>query len=198
MPRKPDKRLCILDAAAEMFAARPFDEVRLEDLARQLGIGKGTIYLYFKSKEELYGALLYESVSRLVDRLSACAAKDYPSAWDTLHCVVREHVRWAHSAPHFYQMLGPGEQRSPVPGLREKRREMGRLLERIIRRGVRSGEFVDPRPDLTAQFIPGCIRAAMRHGPARLSAEGLTRQIMRVIGTGIREPDATGKKKAAR
>ena len=53
-----------------------------------------------------------------------------------------------------------------------------------IARGVREGELVDPRPELTAQFIPSCVRGALRHGP-EVGQEALANHIMRILAGGI-------------
>ena len=65
------KRRHITSAAARMFAARPFHKVRLDDIAAAAGVGKGTLYVYFDSKEDLYFTLTYEGFAQLVDRLNA-------------------------------------------------------------------------------------------------------------------------------
>jgi hypothetical protein len=82
--------------------------------------------------------------------------------------------------------MRPG-QFTPPPELREKRRKMGRLIEQVIARGVQRGELDDPRPDLTAQFIPSCIRGALKFGPGDVSTEALTSHILRILARGIRK-----------
>ena len=52
-----DKEQRILDTAADLFARQPFHKVLLSDVARVASVGKGTLYLYFKSKEDLYFAV---------------------------------------------------------------------------------------------------------------------------------------------
>ena len=185
--RRPDaaKRSLIIDTAAQLFANRTFHEVRLEDVAQEAHVGKGTIYIYFRSKEELYGALLLEGFSQLVDRLRDRMREEQGTPRETLSMIVHELVNWAKSAPHFFTLMPPGDLRPPVAGLREKRRELGRMIEETIARGVARGDFHDPRPDLTAQFIPGCVRAVLRHGPSEASGPEIAEQILRVIGGGI-------------
>ena len=63
------KREKILRAAGSLFAARPFHKVRLSDVAAEAAVGKGTVYTYFDSKEELYVAVVYLGFEQLVDRL---------------------------------------------------------------------------------------------------------------------------------
>jgi TetR/AcrR family fatty acid metabolism transcriptional regulator len=48
----------ILDAAVEVFSRLGFERARVEDVARESGLAKGTLYLYYRSKDELIGALL--------------------------------------------------------------------------------------------------------------------------------------------
>ena len=56
--QKETRRLAILAGAARLFSDCPYDDLRMADLARQLGLGKGTLYLYFPSKESLFMAVL--------------------------------------------------------------------------------------------------------------------------------------------
>lgn len=187
----PAKRERILNAAAGLFAARAFHEVRLDDVAAAAEVGKGTLYVYFRSKEELFDALLVEGFEQMLGRLRLVAADRQSRAWDILQRMVGELVGWAVSSPHFYQLIRQSSEHPPTPGLKEKRRELGRILEQVLVRGNRSGEFSDPHPELTAQFIPSCVRGAIRFGPAGAKAELITGQILRVIGGGIRS--ARGK-----
>jgi AcrR family transcriptional regulator len=68
--RKDARPQEILDAALAVFAARGFAAARLEEIAARAGVAKGTIYLYFDSKEAVFRALVQE---RLVSRLSSFA-----------------------------------------------------------------------------------------------------------------------------
>ena len=52
--KKEDKRATILKAASDVFKGRRFDEVTLDEIAVRAGVGKGTLYLYFKNKEDLF------------------------------------------------------------------------------------------------------------------------------------------------
>ena len=62
-----DKRRCILSAALDCFEERGFAATRMEDIARSAGVAKGTIYNYFKGKEELLHALA-ESIAGVMHR----------------------------------------------------------------------------------------------------------------------------------
>jgi len=65
----------ILDAALDCFAERGFAATRLEDVAARAGVTKGTAYLYFKSKEELFQAVVRAFAVPAVEHLEAVAGE---------------------------------------------------------------------------------------------------------------------------
>lgn len=75
--REP-KRGTILQAAEKMFADRRFDEVTLDEIAAEAGVGKGTLYLYFKNKEDLFARMTIEGIDEMTARILAVAAMDLP------------------------------------------------------------------------------------------------------------------------
>jgi AcrR family transcriptional regulator len=177
----------IIDAAAALFARKAYHEVKLDDVAAAARIGKGTLYIYFESKEHLYDSLLLGGFSAIVGHLRRQAdAVDGTSAWDTLGRMVSDMVEWAYQNPHFYEIIRSSSSSDRVrPKLRRRRKELGECFARVIERGVKSKEFDDPLPDVTAQLIPAFVRSAVRWGPKQLPAEKLTRHILRVVGQGI-------------
>jgi AcrR family transcriptional regulator len=66
-PAKIDR---IIDAAAQLFAERPYHEVRMDDIAAKANVAKGTIYLRFKDKDDLYRALAIDSLRKLGLKIS--------------------------------------------------------------------------------------------------------------------------------
>ena len=69
--RRGDRRDAILDVAYECFAAYGYGATSMSTIAAQLGGSKGTLYNYFKSKEELFDAFVRRACSRLRDSLEA-------------------------------------------------------------------------------------------------------------------------------
>lgn len=66
-----DKRERILDAAVRVLAKRGFHSTRISEVAKAAGVADGTIYLYFKSKDELLVSLFEDRVERLLAFLQA-------------------------------------------------------------------------------------------------------------------------------
>src|SRR5262245_747063 len=67
--RMPEQRPGhILNAALEAFVENGFAATRLEDVAKRAGVSKGTLYLYFENKEELFKAAVRENIVPFLDR----------------------------------------------------------------------------------------------------------------------------------
>src|SRR5882724_327139 len=58
----------ILQAACRIFASLGYSAANVEDIAKEAGMAKGTVYLYFKSKEEIFAAVLARDLESLTDR----------------------------------------------------------------------------------------------------------------------------------
>ena len=180
--RNEQKRRDILAAAERLFATRAFHEVKLDDVAASARIGKGTIYIYFKNKEDLYLSLIREGMADLLGKLRQRIDANEEPAIATLELIVREMVRFAAARPNMYQLM-----RVVLQGTKSlaERGELAMLVETVLRRGVRSGELVDPHPELTAQLLPSAIRAAIVFGPQDASEELRVRQIVRIFAQGL-------------
>jgi AcrR family transcriptional regulator len=59
---KEQRRNYIIDAARNLLADKDIDEVSMDEIARQVGLGKSTLYLYFKNKESLYFAVVLRGI----------------------------------------------------------------------------------------------------------------------------------------
>ncbi len=67
--RKEDRPAEITAAAFEAFAENGYDATRVDDVARRAGVSKGLLYLYFKTKEELFKAVIRNFIMPMVDAL---------------------------------------------------------------------------------------------------------------------------------
>ena len=191
--QRPDekKRRQIVRAATRLFALRPFHKVKLDEVAAAAGVGKGTLYVYFQSKEDLYSALIYEGFAQMVDRLKDDIGADELPPRQTLQRVCRALVGFGFSNPHFFEMI-----RQAAGGMRHarwesKRRDLTRLIEHTIRRGVSAGEFDDQHPEITAVFLPGLMRSIMLYAAkVDLREEVVTKQIVKWVERGVGAVDA--------
>src|SRR5262245_56345192 len=100
----PKRGLQILEAAAQLFAKHRYHEVRMDDIADQAGVAKGTLYRYFHDKEELYLGLaihglerLYEESRETIHRLGDPDAK--------LHGFIAHVVEFYEQYPYFLELI---------------------------------------------------------------------------------------------
>jgi len=177
------KRERILAVAAEMFATQPFHKVLLSNVAEAAAVGKGTLYIYFKNKEDLYLSVLYSGFSRLVDHLRDQMDENTYGPAENLEMVIRETVRFAYQNPHLFEVMRtvPGWDAINRVKWDAKRREFKSLIEYIIRRGIAQGIFADTHPELTARYIPGFVRSALLDGIETVDHQVLTDHILRFV-----------------
>ena len=72
--RDPEaRRQAILEAALDVFAAEGFAAAKLDDVAEKAGVAKGTIYLHFKDKQDLFEQMVREAVFPVIARLEELA-----------------------------------------------------------------------------------------------------------------------------
>ena len=94
-----EKRRRIFDAAVEVFADKGFESARMADIASAAGVAEGTIYLYFKSKDDLLRSLFREKMAEVLRRFHAMlAAPDAPE--DKLRRYVEERTAMVAAIAH--------------------------------------------------------------------------------------------------
>jgi TetR/AcrR family fatty acid metabolism transcriptional regulator len=154
----------ILAAAARLFATHRFHEARMEDIAALAEVGKGTLYRYFKDKEELYLALLAQAAEGLSQRLHAeVAAATGPRA--QLVGAVRALLGFFCEQPHLFDLIQHAEVMHR-PGTefpwQQAREETWALVRGIFAAGAQTGEFRVPDPELAMWMLLGGLRGVFR------------------------------------
>jgi len=144
----------ILNAAELVFTKKGFDLARMDDIAEQTGLSKGTLYLYFKSKDSLIIAILERIFQGLFKQLNA-RKEDNLNATDAIkqftEAAIADYKRMLRLMPVAYEFLALAFRNKIVQkALSEYFRHYMDLLVPIIQRGVDSGEFRDVDPTDTA------------------------------------------------
>lgn len=154
----------ILAAASRVFAARGFHRTTLDDVARGAGITKGTIYLYYRSKEEVFAAMLRQKMAEafaaleggatggapdMRRRLERFARQAYavlrnPATMAILQMIIAEARRFPETAEFFYRDII----------LKSNRR-----LAAVIRAGIAAGELRPLDPMVVARGYTGMFLA---------------------------------------
>lgn len=155
----------ILTAAARLFAAHHFHEARMEDIAELAEVGKGTLYRYFKDKEELYMALLARAACQLTQRLRAVDQTAEPRA--KLEAVVGVILGYFEEHPHLLDLIQHAEvMQGPDADLpwQRTRQESFRVVEDIFEEARRTGAFHIGEPEFSARWLLSSLRSVIRWG----------------------------------
>ncbi len=180
---RTEKEIAIILAASEVFSENGFYQTTVEEVAKKAGIGKGTIYLYFKDKEDLFAQMLsyhFCELSQAIERIS----KTKNPILDKLKEVIRINL-------HLFIRFGWifEENMELSLKLRKKKREDGHTQEEVYfdaiaqlflqaeKAGV-SRTFVDHR--MTASTLVACLHAAGVNYSRRKPAMSVDEYINRI------------------
>jgi AcrR family transcriptional regulator len=138
----------ILDAAYRVFTEKGFAAARMDDIAQAAGVTKGTVYLYFDSKETVFKALIVGAFSERFDRLTALLADFDGSCGELLAEVLRALGEFVATSDRIgLPKIVIGEiGRFPELAKFYRHEVIGRgmkLWEAILKRGIARGEFRD-------------------------------------------------------
>jgi TetR/AcrR family fatty acid metabolism transcriptional regulator len=101
--RQADKRQRIVEAAVNVFADKGFFGARIADVAEVAGVADGTIYLYFKSKDDLMISVFREKMTEILQRFSILREIHDPQ--EKLKRYVLEHLALVEEQPKLMQVL---------------------------------------------------------------------------------------------
>jgi AcrR family transcriptional regulator len=151
----------ITAAALELFIERGYAATRLEDIAARAGVSKGTLYLYFANKEEIFKAVVREGIGSPIKEFAGAIESFTGSSFDLLDLMIRT----------WWERIG-STRLSGIPKLvmseaqnfpeiarfyvEEVVRPGREALGTVIRRGMARGEFrpLDPRHAGNLVFAP--------------------------------------------
>ncbi len=134
----------ILDAADRLLGQFGYRKMTVEDLAAEAGIGKGTVYLHFRSKEDVALACLdrmARHIERTMAHMAGVGAASSARLREMLLCRVMQRFDYAKSHSRSLEDI----QQAIRPGLLAQRtrhfEEEARILGTVIEAGMRAGDF---------------------------------------------------------
>jgi len=151
-PNVSDERKSqIINAAEHVFTKKGFDEARMDDIAQETGLSKGTLYLYFKSKDDLIIAILdrmFQREFKQLENLNQDELGATDAIWKITDLLTKEILALLRLIPIVYQFLALAFRNKYVQlALKKYINRYLDILVPIIQRGIDSGEFrpVDAR-----------------------------------------------------
>jgi AcrR family transcriptional regulator len=181
----------ILQAASRVFAEKEFHEVLIDDVAAVAGVGKGTVYRYFRTKEELYFETILQAFDDLYALLVRTSSKEV-SATRRLERIARETLQFSWQRRHLFRLLQSDERRFAMREgeLRRRREDIIALFRKAIVDGVKSREFRGIDPRIGAELFRGMIRAANCFRSEDDSLDCLVAEIIGIFTRGIARQSA--------
>ncbi|HKV70909.1 MAG TPA: TetR/AcrR family transcriptional regulator [Gemmatimonadales bacterium] len=158
----------IVNAALATFAEHGFAAARLDDVAARAGVTKGTIYLYFKNKEDLFQAVVRQTVIPKLDRAEQ-EVREWPgSTAELLRHMVRGWWTSVGKTPLAGVVKLIVAEATNFPDVtrfyhKEVIRRGHRLFEQVLQRGVDSGEFRPVDVPLTVRLVTAPMLMAVVH-----------------------------------
>ncbi|MGM9920867.1 MAG: TetR/AcrR family transcriptional regulator [Bhargavaea sp.] len=161
MNRNKPKYGQIVDAAVIAIAENGYHQAQVSKIAKQAGVADGTIYLYFKNKEDILVSVFREKMALFMDRLRPVLEDGQMSSEEKLFRMIENHFSVLYSDRHL-AIVTQLELRQSNKELRLKINEVLKdylsMLDRILQEGIERGEFeVDMDIRLARQMVFGTI-----------------------------------------
>jgi AcrR family transcriptional regulator len=197
MPRVaacPDVHQAILDAAKDLMERYGYKKMTIDDIAREAGIGKATIYGYFARKQDVALAVVDSYHRSLQDKWREIASKGGPAP-DTIRRLIVGRVLFAFDVTSRYRDSfddAMAELRSLVIRQRGRFNEVeAAILAEVVSRGVKEGDFKVSDPLEVARTILTCVSGLMpyslssREFQRRDEVERMANQVVSLIFDGL-------------
>jgi AcrR family transcriptional regulator len=192
MPRIVDKtarRAGLIKAAARVFAKNGVANTTVSDVAKAASVAQGTIYLYFKDKDDIILGVVENMVARMMDEIEHLLLSSGTSAVEKLRAlgVLLGSTNFEPHVAELVEILHRPENRVLHDRMAEHLTpRLVSVMESIIRQGFQEGSFTVPDPRAAAWFVLGGLQSVELSGtklnemPAAI--EAVTGLALRALG----------------
>ena len=141
----------IMNAAEEVFSQKGFNDARMDDIAEETGLSKGTLYLYYKSKDDLIIAILdriFQREFRIFENLDLTSVSATDAIWSFAETTSKDVKMMVRLLPITYEFMGLAFRNKLVQkAFKAYFNHYMDILIPIIQHGIDTGEFrpADPK-----------------------------------------------------
>ncbi len=157
------RRAEILTAARRVFASRGFHDSTIEDVAEAAGIAKGTIYLYYASKHDVYWAALKAGIVAMIEEAERQMAA-VPTVREKIHAFIASKINYAEAEKDFFRVYFSefGNALTQPAEMQKEFKQLylgqARMLAQVIAEGARRKELRPLPPESAALAISDLTR----------------------------------------
>ncbi len=204
-----DKASAIIQQATLLFAEKGYNATTIDEIAERASVGKGTVYEYFKSKQDLFFAVFDEYMKQAFSQMESRVSKFEEKPTEELRRLMSSLVNLAEDARRLFPLTFEFWSASATAELRERIGAMFRdcysmfrtFIAAIIRRGIEQGEFSEnAEPEAVGAVLVGAIDGLFLQAwfdpsldPAKLGAA-----FMEVLIRGLSKPPESAGENALR
>jgi len=105
----------IIESALGLFAEKGFHEVTMDEIAERVGISKGTLYLYFKNKDDMFFSVIQEKTNLLLEKLDEAVNYDRPFE-ECLKSFIQTYLQFFKDHRPFFKILHSEKSRLNMEG----------------------------------------------------------------------------------
>ncbi|MCZ6527821.1 MAG: TetR/AcrR family transcriptional regulator [Candidatus Dadabacteria bacterium] len=185
--RRKSRKDEIIKAASNLFSQKSYHDVTMDQIAGEVGVAKGTIYLYFKSKENLYLGILEHTFETIESILEREIAKEDPAP-QKLKKILRLIFQFYFQNMDVLRILTRDETRL----IREHfeftehwRHRRIKLYRKVLEKGIKEGSFRSANTELMALIIFGLVGSVMFFYPTDKTAGEIAEEVFSMISEGI-------------
>jgi TetR/AcrR family transcriptional regulator len=150
---KEQRKNAIIDAAEKLFFSRGFDSVSMEEIAKEVELGKGTLYLYFKNKDALFFAITLRKMRKMHEILVECIELKI-SGREKHRLIGKKYFEFVRENQEYYRMIcaiGPKlfrkKENEDMKAVMEQIKEDLLLNRDVLKEGMEDGTIrndIDP------------------------------------------------------
>jgi len=156
---KEDKRIDILRAASRVFYLRGFEGTKIDDIAKEAGIGKGTVYEYYHSKQELFDKAVSYNREQYIEQVKATLSQD-GTLRDKFIAFAKYQTELVKTHIPIFNMMANSKIMAREVGalILEQNIQIVEMLSNLIKDAVMKGEMrADINPEIAASIMIGTL-----------------------------------------
>ncbi|HDN79808.1 MAG: hypothetical protein DRI61_16725 [Chloroflexi bacterium] len=203
---KEQRRQEILDAARKVFFFKGIHSATVEDVAAEAELGKGTIYLYFSSKEEILAHLLLEGFDLLIEQLEEASSDEATTPSERIRHLAYAYLHFFQEYPGYFRLMvafDRGRLQEKLPSelceeIKVRNREALSWVSKAIEEGIEKGYFRPGDPWLIAGALWASIHGILlvmsipfRREILGFTLEEMVETALQTLLKGLESPQAT-------